>query len=67
MQWATIGSSARRHSGSTPRGVRSPAVEYLRRYPDMTIDIVAQGRMIDIVAEGYHAGPRPSELVPRDM
>ena len=42
-------------------------VEYLRRYPDMTIDIVTEGRMIDIVAEGYDAGLRPSELVPRDM
>ena len=42
-------------------------VEYLRRYPDMTVDIVTEGRMIDIVAEGYDAGLRPSELVPRDM
>jgi len=42
-------------------------VETLRRYPDMTIDIVTEGRMIDIVAEGYDAGLRPSELVPRDM
>ena len=42
-------------------------VEYLRRYPDMTVDIVTEGRMIDLVAEGYDAGLRPSELVPRDM
>ena len=50
------------------RMVFSPlAVEYLRRYPDMTLDIVTEGRMIDIVAEGYDAGLRPSELVPRDM
>jgi len=42
-------------------------VEYLRRYPDMTVDIVTEGRMIDIVAEGYDAGLRPGELVPRDM
>jgi len=42
-------------------------VEYLRRYPEMTIDIVTEGRLIDIVAEGYDAGLRPSELVPRDM
>jgi len=42
-------------------------VEYLRRYPDMTLDIVTEGRLIDIVAEGFDAGLRPSELVPRDM
>ena len=50
------------------RMVFAPLVtEYLRRYPDMTIDIVTEGRMIDIVAEGYDAALRPSELVPRDM
>ena len=42
-------------------------VEYLRRYPDMNLDIVTEGRLIDIVAEGFDAGLRPSELVPRDM
>ena len=41
--------------------------EYLRRYPSMTLDIVTEGNMIDIVAEGYDAGIRLSELVPRDM
>jgi DNA-binding transcriptional LysR family regulator len=50
------------------RMVFAPLVlEYLRRYPDMTVDIVTEGRMIDIVAEGFDAGLRPSELVPRDM
>jgi len=50
------------------RMVFAPLVgEYLRRYPDMTLDIVTEGRMIDIVAEGYDAGLLPSELVPRDM
>jgi DNA-binding transcriptional LysR family regulator len=50
------------------RMVFAPLVtEYLRRYPDMTLDVVTEGRMIDIVAEGYDAGLRPSELVPRDM
>ncbi len=29
------------------------AVEYPLRYPNMTIDIVTEGRMIDVVAEGY--------------
>jgi DNA-binding transcriptional LysR family regulator len=50
------------------RMVFAPLVlEYLRRYPEMTVDIATEGRMIDIVAEGFDAGLRPSELVPRDM
>lgn len=50
------------------RMVFAPLVpEFLRRYPDMTVDIVTEGRLIDIVAEGFDAGLRPSELVPRDM
>jgi DNA-binding transcriptional LysR family regulator len=50
------------------RMVFAPLVpEFLKRYPDMTVDIVTEGRLIDIVAEGFDAGLRPSELVPRDM
>jgi len=50
------------------RMVFAPLVpEFLRRYPDMTVDIVTEGRLIDIVAEGFDAGLRPSDLVPRDM
>jgi DNA-binding transcriptional LysR family regulator len=33
----------------------------------MSVDIVTEGRMIDIVAEGFDAGIRLSEMVPRDM
>lgn len=40
---------------------------YLRRYPDMKVEIVTEGRMIDIVAEGFDAGIRQSETVPQDM
>lgn len=42
-------------------------LEYLRRYPDMKVDIVTERRMIDIVAEGFDAGIRLAEAVPRDM
>jgi DNA-binding transcriptional LysR family regulator len=50
------------------RMVFAPLVpEFLKRYADMTVDIVTEGRLIDIVAEGFDAGLRPSELVPRDM
>lgn len=42
-------------------------LEFLRRYPGMTIDIVTEGRMVDIIAQGFDAGLRISSQVPRDM
>jgi len=27
--------------------------EYLRRYSDMTVDIVTEGRLVDIVVDGF--------------
>ena len=41
--------------------------EYVRRYPDMHVDIVTDGRLVDIVAAGHDAGIRLGESVPRDM
>ena len=50
------------------RMVFAPVViAYLRRYPDMKVDLVTEGRLIDIVSEGYDAGIRLAESVPRDM
>jgi DNA-binding transcriptional LysR family regulator len=40
---------------------------FLERYPDMSIDLVAEGRNIDIVAEGFDLGLRLAEVVPQDM
>lgn len=40
---------------------------YLARYPDMRVDIVAESRLVDIVAGGFDAGIRLAETVPRDM
>jgi DNA-binding transcriptional LysR family regulator len=40
---------------------------FLARYPAMSIDIVCEGRLIDIVAEGFDAGIRLRESVPQDM
>jgi len=40
---------------------------YLSRYPDMKVEIVTEGQMVDIVAEGFDAGIRLSETVPQDM
>lgn len=42
-------------------------LEFLRRYPQMRIDLVSEGRLVDIVAEGFDAGIRLAESVPRDM
>ncbi|WP_392889599.1 LysR family transcriptional regulator [Pseudomonas migulae] len=40
---------------------------FLQRYPDMTVDISTEGRLIDIIAEGFDAGLRASTRVPKDM
>lgn len=39
----------------------------LERYPDVSVDIVAEGRLVDIVAEGFDAGVRLGETLPQDM
>lgn len=41
--------------------------EFLRRYPDMSVDLVTEGRLLDIVKAGFDAGIRFTENVPRDM
>jgi DNA-binding transcriptional LysR family regulator len=45
----------------------SLVLEYLRRYPDMRVDVVTEGRLIDIIAEGFDAGIRTRDVVPGDM
>ncbi|CDY77649.1 Transcriptional regulator [Caballeronia glathei] len=40
---------------------------FLQRYPEMKLDVVTEGRLIDIVVEGFDAGIRLAETVPRDM
>ena len=42
-------------------------IEYLKRYPQVHIDLVTEGRMIDIVSEGFDLGVRVAALVPKDM
>ena len=41
--------------------------EFVRRHPQMHVDIVTEGRLVDIVAAGHDAGIRLAESVPRDM
>jgi len=40
---------------------------FLDLYPDVELDLVSEGRLIDIVDEGFDAGVRLLEAVPRDM
>lgn len=50
------------------RQVLAPLVlEFLRRYPKMQVDLVTEGRLVDIVAEGFDLGVRVAGLVPADM
>ncbi|MBM6595219.1 LysR family transcriptional regulator [Microvirga pudoricolor] len=50
------------------RQILQPIVfAYLRRYPQMKVDIVTEGRLVDIVADGFDAGIRLLEAVPQDM
>nr|WP_227419468.1 LysR family transcriptional regulator [Roseitranquillus sediminis] len=50
------------------RQIISPLVlEFLRRYPEMHVDLVTEGRLVDIVAEGFDLGVRTGDLVPSDM
>jgi DNA-binding transcriptional LysR family regulator len=37
------------------------------RHPDVTVDLVVEGRLIDIVSGGFDAGVRLAGSVPRDM
>jgi DNA-binding transcriptional LysR family regulator len=48
--------------------ILSPIVlEYLRRYPAMKVDLVTEARLVDIVLDGFDAGIRLKDSVPRDM
>jgi DNA-binding transcriptional LysR family regulator len=40
---------------------------FVARHPRVAIDLVTEGRLVDIVAEGFDAGVRLIEAVPQDM
>jgi DNA-binding transcriptional LysR family regulator len=42
-------------------------LEYRRRYNEMKVEIVTEGRLIDIIKDGFDAGVRLAEAIPRDM
>ena len=50
------------------RMILSPLLlEYLRRYPAMGLEVVTEGALVDINAQGFDAGIRILEAVPPDM
>ncbi|MCU4360586.1 MULTISPECIES: LysR family transcriptional regulator [Acinetobacter] len=50
------------------REIISPVIiEFLRRYPEMNIDLITEGKLVDIIADGFDLGIRVAHLVPSDM
>lgn len=53
---------------SGAREIISPLVlEFVCQYPDVHVDVVTEGRLVDIVADGFDLGVRRADLVPADM
>lgn len=49
------------------REIMAPLVlTYLHRYPQVHIDLVTEGRLVDVVAAGFDLGVRSADLVPSD-
>lgn len=42
-------------------------VGFSETYPEVRIDLVCEGRIVDIIAEGFDAGLRLESVVPQDM
>jgi DNA-binding transcriptional LysR family regulator len=53
--------------GAARMVLRPLLVEYLRRYPQMAMEVVTDNALVDIVAQGFDAGFRLAEAVPPDM
>ena len=50
------------------REILSPLIlEFVRRHPQVHVDLVTEGRLVDIVADGFDMGVRSADLVPSDM
>jgi DNA-binding transcriptional LysR family regulator len=47
--------------------LRTVVPQFLARYPDMELDLISEGRFVDIVEQGFDAGIRLAEAVPQDM
>ncbi|WP_121114343.1 LysR family transcriptional regulator [Croceibacterium ferulae] len=50
------------------REILSPLIlRFLRLHPQVHVDLVTEGRLVDIVADGFDLGVRSLDLVPSDM
>lgn len=50
------------------REILSPLIlKFMKLYPQVHIDLVTEGRLVDVVAEGFDFGVRTRDLVPSDM
>jgi DNA-binding transcriptional LysR family regulator len=47
--------------------LRKAVPTFLARCPEMQVDLVTEGRLVDVIADGFDAGVRLGEAVPRDM
>jgi len=55
-------------SAGAARMIVMPIVlEFVARHPNVHVDLVTNDRLIDIVADGFDAGVRSADGVPRDM
>ncbi|MDD2030721.1 LysR substrate-binding domain-containing protein [Pseudomonas sp. N-137] len=53
---------------SAARSALLPLVmEFLQHHPQVHIDLVTEGRLVDIVADGFDFGVRSASLVPNDV
>lgn len=53
--------------GATRKILTPLILEYMRRNPQMAVEIVTEGALIDVNAKGFDAGIRIREAVPPDM
>jgi DNA-binding transcriptional LysR family regulator len=55
-------------SAGAARMILTPIIlNYMQRFPDMNVVLVTEGRLVDIVGQGFDAGIRLAEAVPQDM
>ncbi len=47
--------------------LRDVIPHFLAHHPEVEIDLVSEGRLVDIVEQGFDAGVRLAEAVPQDM
>lgn len=68
LQEAPAGTLRINAFASAAREVMKPLIlPFLRQYPQVHIDLVTEGKLVDIVAGGFDLGLRPANLVPSDM